>query len=85
MAMMPHLPAYLHPNRQQLLVWCKYCDRYHRHRAPITGAPRIAHCPTNGDSPYCRTGYKLDDAGPASPDMVRAADRQEIKPEGRLW
>jgi len=85
MTIMPILPAYRHPDGRHLLVWCQHCGRYHRHRLPFTAAPRIAHCPTNGDSPYCRTGYKLEDAGPAPPEVVRAADRQEIRPEGRIW
>lgn len=84
MRALPLLPAYRHPDGL-LLVWCKYCDRYHRHRPPITAAPRIAHCPTNGESPYERTGYRLEDAGPATPEMVKAADRQALRPEGRQW
>ena len=83
--MMPILQAYRHPDGAHVLVFCKYCDRHHRHRLPITSAPRIAHCPTNGSSPYSRTGYRLEDAGPASDEMVRKADRQELRPEGRLW
>ena len=84
MQALPILPAYRHSNGQ-LLVWCKFCDRYHRHRPPITSAPRLAHCPTDGESPYSRTGYRLEDAGPASPEMMKAADRQSLRPEGRQW
>ena len=82
MQALPILPAYRHTNGL-LLVWCKFCDRYHRHRPPITAAPRLAHCPTTGDSPYGRTGYRLEDAGAATAEMMRFADRQETRPEGR--
>ena len=82
---MPILSAYLHPDGAHLIVWCDHCRRYHRHRAPITSAPRLAHCPTNGSSPYSRTGYRLVDAGPATAEMVRAAAQQDTRPEGRQW
>ena len=78
---MPVLKAFRHP-RGQLLVWCDHCGRYHRHRPPITREPRIAHCATDGPSPYVRTGYRLEDGGAASAEMIREADRQETRPEG---
>jgi hypothetical protein len=81
----PTLPAYRDPDGIHVLVWCKHCGRYHHHRAPITPEPRIAHCPTDGPSPYSATGYKLTDAGPATAKMVRQAAKQRIRPEGRKW
>ena len=83
--MIPTLPAYHAPDRVTLLVWCDHCRRYHRHRAPITESPRLAHCATDGPSPYLATGYKLKDAGPAPPEVVERAARQQIRPEGRQW
>ena len=82
-AVIPTLPAYQDPDGIHVLVWCKHCNRYHRHRRPITPAPRIAHCETDGLSPYLATGYKLEDAGPATDRMVRRAARQPLRPEGR--
>ena len=79
----PTLPAYRDPDGIHYLVWCRYCRRYHHHRAPITAAPRLAHCPTDSLTPYSATGYKLRDAGPATPAMVRRAANQPIWPEGR--
>jgi len=84
-AVIPTLPAYRDPDGIHLLVWCKHCRRYHRHRAPISSAPRLAHCATDGPSPYLATGYKLRDAGPAPPDMARQAARQPLRPEGEQW
>jgi hypothetical protein len=74
-AMIPVLPAYLAPDGIHLLVWCDHCRRYHRHRAPISAAPRLAHCADASSSPYSRSGYKLRDAGPAPREVIRAADQ----------
>ena len=81
--MIPTLPAYRDPDGIHYLVWCKYCRRYHHHRGPITDSPRLAHCPTDSLSPYSGTGYRLRDAGPATPAMARRAARQPLRPEGR--
>jgi hypothetical protein len=78
------LPAYRDPDGIHFLVWCKFCRRYHHHRGPITSTPRLAHCPTDSLSPYSATGYRLADAGPASPAMARRAARQPLLPEGRF-
>ena len=83
--MIPLLPALRDPDGEHLLVWCKYCDRYHHHRAPLTETPRIAHCPTDGSSPYTRSGYKLYDGGAAPARVARQAAKQRLRPEGRQW
>jgi hypothetical protein len=75
-AAIPVLPAYRAPDGLHLLVWCEYCGRYHRHRAPISAAPRLAHCHDPRTSPYSLSGYKLSDAGPAPPEVVREATRE---------
>ncbi len=58
----PVLPAYevLRKGRTCWVVWCKYCQEWHRH-APVEGH-REAHCP-DSQSPYWRTGYNLAYAG----------------------
>ncbi len=71
--LIPVLPAYSAPDGVHLLVWCAHCRRYHRHRAPITSAPRLAHCAPDSASPYNCSGYKLLDAGPATPAVIRDA------------
>jgi hypothetical protein len=81
--MIPTLPAYRDPDGIHYLVWCKFCRRYHHHRGPLTPAPRLAHCPSDSPSPYSTTGYKLQDAGPATASMARRAGRQPLQPEGR--
>jgi hypothetical protein len=82
-ALIPTLPAYRDADGIHYLVWCKFCRRYHHHRGPITAALRLAHCPTDSLTPYSATGYKLQDAGPASRSMIRRAGRQPLQPEGR--
>ena len=81
----PTLPGYRDPDGLHVLVWCKHCRRYHRHRLPLSDEPRLAHCATDGESPYLATGYKLSDAGPATARMARRAARQPILFEGRQW
>ena len=71
--MIPVLSAYRSPDGLLFLVWCEYCRRYHRHRAPLSQSPRLAHCDENMSSPYSRSGYKLLDAGPAPADVLREA------------
>ena len=64
----PRLPAYLvgERGREQLVVWCCWCDAWHGHGAGSKDDPeyplyghRVAHCHT--DSPYRKTGYVLTD------------------------
>ena len=83
--MIPVLDAYRAPDGATLLVWCPHCRRYHQHRAPVSSAPRIDHCPTDGPSPYVRTCYKLRDAGPAPADVIARAAQQRPQPEGRQY
>jgi len=64
----PRLPAHVvgARDREQLVVWCCWCDAWHYHGAGIKGdseypayGHRVAHCHT--DSPYKQTGYVLTD------------------------
>jgi hypothetical protein len=77
----PTLPAY--SDGVHLLVWCAFCRRYHVHGGgldgPEGGGHRVADCCTPG-SPYERTGYVLEYAGPAPTQMIE--DRHRQKPKG---
>lgn len=65
----PILDAYVYSGesrRIHLVVWCRYCGRWHWHGAGVQPGDgdghRAAHCLAQ-DSPYLATGYDLQERG----------------------
>jgi len=58
------LQCFLTDNKQQVKLWCPYCNEYHIHgvdRNLLDGnlSHRIAHC-VNENSPFKHDGYYLE-------------------------
>ncbi len=72
------------------VVWCAHCSLWHYHGTNDTLTHVGAHCawmqpweaPPEypGDSPYLETGYWLNPAGPATPEILR--DLARVPPRG---
>lgn len=71
-------------------VWCAHCGLWHYHGTSDTLTHVAAHCswmhpweasPDDpGNSPYLETGYWLNPAGPATPEILR--DVARVPPRG---
>lgn len=68
----------------ELVIWCDFCKRWHRHGSggPTMGAGnghRVAHCGSQR-SPYFRTGYVLCESGPLTRDeQYRISGRKRVR------
>ena len=78
----PILPAYA--TSTQLIVWCRFCKSWHLHGLGPKGEPilghRWAHCRSDAHSPYDKTGYILEYAGLATPEIMK--DYRCRRPKG---
>ena len=80
----PTLPAY--DTGTQLTVWCIYCKNWHWHGRGSDGdmpsalGHRWSHCVSDANSPYDQTGYILDYAGLATPEILK--DQKRRRPRG---
>jgi hypothetical protein len=78
--LVPQLQAWNTP--ANMLVWCKFCKRYHRHGTNGLGH-RIAHCWVE-ESTYHATGYELVGGEPAPKEIVQDAARERPRGPGKL-
>ena len=61
----PEVPAYVGLDGQTVIARCPFCGLQHRHHG---FSHRLAHCTNPAGK-----GYKLLNAGPASPEMMQGA------------
>ena len=72
----PCLPAWLVYRGRQVVIFCRYCRRFHWHGGgDACFGHRLAHCFVHG-SRYDDRGYILINAGAPSPQIMADLDRQ---------
>jgi len=66
----PRLPAFRELQSSDLLAWCPFCDKWHRHGGGL--GHRQPHC-SSPYSPFVESGYILIDMGPAPAAVAKHA------------
>ena len=56
----PIVKVFKSQSGKQYILWCPFCKEFHGHGSAGLGH-RGAHCPRDGNSPYLKTGYILEE------------------------